>query len=449
MNRYTEYKDSGIEWIGEIPEHWRWCRIKFVSEFQLSSVDRHIIDEEIPVSICHYPNVYYNEKIFEQTVLPPGTCSEKEREQYLVKGGDILVTKDSESPDDIGVPCLVAEDLENTVCGYHLGRYRFMCEVEPGFGLRYLQSEYARAYFNTESNGITRYALGKDTLENVAILLPSREEQKKIFQYLDKKISQIDSLIEKLERKIELLREYRTSLISLCVTKGLKPNVQMKDSGIEWIGVIPIHWEVGKLKWQISENGGGIWGEDIRDGHQGTIVIRSTEITINGVWDMSNPMLRLIPPNEFQKYSLIEGDIVITKSSGSEKHIGKSAVVNDEIANLFCCYSNFVQRIRLKDFLPRLYHYLLNSYIVREQYRYLTQSTTGLGNLNTKSINDILLPYIPLDTQHDILDYLDERTTQIDSLIEKLDRKIILHKEYRQSLISNVVTGKVRVVEQK
>lgn len=218
----VEMKDSGIDWIGEIPRHWRKIRIKFVSEFRLSSVDRHIVDGEISVSICHYPNVYYNEKILRQTALPSGTCSEKEHEQYLVQGGDILVTKDSESRDDIGVPCLIAEDLENTVCGYHLGRYRFASEVQPGFGLRYLQSESTRVYFENESNGITRYTLGKAALENITLLLPSNREQEEISQYLDRKTYQIDSLIDKLKQKIELLKEHRQSLISNVVTGKIR-----------------------------------------------------------------------------------------------------------------------------------------------------------------------------------------------------------------------------------
>ena len=215
---------------------------------------------------------------------------------------------------------------------------------------------------------------------------------------------------------------------------------EYKDSGIEWIGEIPRSWAVGRLKWQIVANDGGIWGDSPQNDDSGTIVIRSTEITISGSWDMSNPMLRLLSSEERNKFQLKEGDIVITKSSGSPKHIGKSAVVNRDIEEQICSFSNFVQRIRFKSFLPSLYHYLLNSYLVREQYRFLTKSTTGLGNLDSCSIGEILLPYIPLQHQSLILHYLDQKTTQIDSLIEKLENKIELLKEYRVALISQSVT---------
>ena len=215
---------------------------------------------------------------------------------------------------------------------------------------------------------------------------------------------------------------------------------EYKDSGIEWIGEIPRSWAVGRLKWQIVANDGGIWGDSPQNDDSGTIVIRSTEITISGSWDMSNPMLRLLSSEERKKFQLKEGDIVITKSSGSPKHIGKSAVVNRDIEEQICCFSNFVQRIRFKSFSPSLYHYLLNSYLVREQYRFLTRSTTGLGNLDSFSIGEILLPYIPLQHQSFVLHYLDRKTTQIDSLIEKFENKIELLKEYRVALISQSVT---------
>lgn len=214
----VEMRDSGIEWIEEIPKHWAVRRIKFVAQFQLSSIDRHIVEGEEDVHVCHYPNVYYNEKISSTAELPSGTCTKEEYEQYLVKEGDLLLTKDSESPSDIGVPCLIAKDLENTVYGYHLGRFQFHSEIHPNFGFRFIQSEHARIYFENNSKGITRYAIGKYAVENLVLPVPTKIEQSEISQHLDKKTSQIDFLIDKLEQKIELLQEYRQSLISNVVT---------------------------------------------------------------------------------------------------------------------------------------------------------------------------------------------------------------------------------------
>ena len=213
-----------------------------------------------------------------------------------------------------------------------------------------------------------------------------------------------------------------------------------KASGEEWIGVIPSHWKVGCMKYLLSNNDGGVWGKDVENDNEGTIVIRSTEITIDGKWDLSNPMKRLLSNSEIEKTLLFNGDIVLTKSSGSPDHIGKSVIVNSEVENLKCCYSNFVQRIRFKKSNPKLYHYILNNYVVREQYRFLTQSSTGLGNLNGTTLNEIKLPFIPLSEQVQIVSYLDAKTSLIDSLIEKTEHKIVLLREKRTSLINEAVT---------
>ena len=213
-----------------------------------------------------------------------------------------------------------------------------------------------------------------------------------------------------------------------------------KDSGIEWIGEIPSVWKFGKMKYQLSNNDGGVWGSDVENENDGTVVIRSTEITIDGQWDLSNPMKRLLTDSEIEKTLLYSGDIVLTKSSGSPNHIGKSVIVNSEVENLKCCYSNFVQRLRFRNYNSKLYHYILNNHVVREQYRYLTQTTTGLGNLNGTTLNEVFLPFIPLSEQQQIVSFLDTKTSLIDSLIEKTQRKIELLKEKRTSLINELVT---------
>ena len=213
-----------------------------------------------------------------------------------------------------------------------------------------------------------------------------------------------------------------------------------KSSEVEWIGEIPTHWDCGKMKYVLSNNDGGVWGNEVENEEEGNIVVRSTEITIDGNWDFSNPLKRILTENEISKSKLYEGDIVITKSSGSPQHIGKSVIVSKEIELMNCCYSNFVQRIRFRNYNPKLYHFILNSDIGRSQFKYLTTSSTGLGNLNGSSLNDVLLPFIPLNEQEQIVKYLDEKTTQIDNLISITEDKIDLLKQKRTSQINEVVT---------
>ena len=219
LNPNVEMKDSGVEWIGEIPSGWDVKNLKYISDVYSSSVDRHIYKEEIQVSICHYPDVYNNEFINDKIELNKGSCSEVEFQRYILKKGLVILTKDSETPDDIGNPCYVEDDFDNVVCGYHLTIIEKNDDnVNSKFLFRFIQSDKVRCHFETESRGITRFSLGKSKIENLFVTLPSYTEQTQIVEYLDEQTQKIDTTIEKETQRIELLKEYRQSLISEVVT---------------------------------------------------------------------------------------------------------------------------------------------------------------------------------------------------------------------------------------
>ena len=248
MRRYPEYKESGVEWIGDIPAHWRVKRLKYISKILASYVDKHINPDEIQVNLCNYTDVYYHEKIDSNIDFMRGSCNQDEYERSLLKKGDVIITKDSESADDIGVPTFIQEELTDVVCGYHLSIISPLNEINGEFLFRFIQSNRTGQYFEVNATGITRFSLGKSIIENLSTLLPPRSEQTQIANFLDRKTGQIDELIGIKERRIELLHEQRTVLINQAVTKGLDPNVEMKPSGVEWIGEIPKHWIISKVK---------------------------------------------------------------------------------------------------------------------------------------------------------------------------------------------------------
>ena len=213
----VEMKSSGVEWIGEIPAHWKVNRLKYVAKIRPSNVDKHLYPDEIQVRLCNYTDVYYNDYITVDTVLKKGSCKESEFAKFVLRKGDVIITKDSETPDDIGVPTFVKDDLDNIVCGYHLTMIRpYACLGE--FIFRCIQSDRTRRYFELESNGITRYGLGKPSIENLPLPIPTAPEQRQIADFLNNKTQQIDELITTEQRRIELLKEYRRSLISEAVT---------------------------------------------------------------------------------------------------------------------------------------------------------------------------------------------------------------------------------------
>lgn len=219
-----------------------------------------------------------------------------------------------------------------------------------------------------------------------------------------------------------------------------KPYPAYKDSGVEWLGKVPEHWIVSPFKWQIERNDGGVWGTD-PDGSDDTIVLRSTEQTVDGRWRMDDPAPRKLSAAEINAALLAEGDLVVTKSSGSALHIGKTTIVTPEIAAMGCCYSNFMQRIRTRpSFKPTLAWYVMNNDISRLQFDLLSNSTTGLANLNGTMIGQMLLAIPPVSEQSAIATFLDRETAKLDTLIARQEKLIELLQEMRQALISHAVT---------
>ena len=213
-----------------------------------------------------------------------------------------------------------------------------------------------------------------------------------------------------------------------------------KPSGVECLGDVPEGWGVEPFKRQIARNDGGVWGDD-PDGISDTIVLRSTEQTVDGRWQLDDPASRKLASSEIEGALLVEGDLLLTKSSGSSLHIGKTTLVTAEIAEMRCCYSNFMQRIRMKaTFLPRLAWYVLNNELARRQLDLMSNSTTGLANLNATMVGELVVIVPPLAEQTAIAEFLDRETRKIDELVAEQWRLMELLKEKRQAIISNAVT---------
>ncbi len=213
-----------------------------------------------------------------------------------------------------------------------------------------------------------------------------------------------------------------------------------KDSEVTWIGDVPTSWAVKPFKWLLSNNDGGVWGDD-PSGEGDTLVLRSTDQTVDGNWKLIDPAPRKLSDKEKASALLVQGDLVVTKSSGSSLHIGKTTLVTAAIAKQGCCYGNFMQRLRVNSsFTPKLAWYVMNNELARAQLDLLSNSTTGLANLNGTLIGEILLPISTVSEQTQITRFLDHETARIDALIEEQHRLIELLKEKRQAVISQAVT---------
>ncbi len=214
-------KPSGVPWLGDIPEHWEMRRLRHACEMRVSNVDKHIKPSEVSVRLCNYVEVYKQERIREDTRFMLATATEDEKKQFRLVNGDVLITKDSEQWDDIGVPALVEYDAHDLVCGYHLAILRPRFDLLGEFLLRALQCRVIASQFHVEANGVTRYGLSHGAILGVTIPMPPLDEQKLITEWVNRESNSIDTAISRFEREIELLREYRTRLVADVVTGKL------------------------------------------------------------------------------------------------------------------------------------------------------------------------------------------------------------------------------------
>lgn len=245
---YSEYRDSGVEWLGEIPAHWEVSRLKECAAVHLSNVDKKSREGESRVRLCNYVDVYYHERIARDMTFMEATATSDQIRRFSLREGDVLITKDSETWTDIAVPALVSEDLPGVLCGYHLALIRPHSHYMGAFLARALRAVGPRNQYHVAAKGITRFGLTADAIRNGVIPSPPLAEQRAIADFLDRETARIDALVAKKKESIQLLREKRTALIGHAVTKGLDPEVAMKDSGVEWMGEIPVAWDVRRLK---------------------------------------------------------------------------------------------------------------------------------------------------------------------------------------------------------
>lgn len=215
----VKLKPSGVEWIGDIPEHWEARRLRTLAAVRASGVDKNTNEDEVPVMLCNYVDVYKNDRITAAIDFMKATATPEEIRAFELKAGDVIITKDSESWDDIAIPTFVPEALPGIVCAYHLALIRpFSGEIEGEFLFRAFSSDPVADQFRIAATGVTRFGLAQGAIKGAFFPLPPLEEQRAIIAHINEKCAEISQAISRAEREIELMREYRTRLISDVVT---------------------------------------------------------------------------------------------------------------------------------------------------------------------------------------------------------------------------------------
>jgi type I restriction enzyme S subunit len=427
MERYDSYKDSGVEWIGEIPRHWAEAKLKNLGNVTLGKMLTN--EDKGGFSLRPYLRSF-NVQVERVDVseIKEMWFSEKERSELRLLKGDLLFNEGG----DVGRTSIWDDEIPECYIQNSVNRVRV--KGNSRYFLYVSGLHHYTGYYDSQVNRVSIPHLTKEKLENTLFPSPPLHEQERIVEYLDRKTALIDSLIEKTVRKIELLREKRTALINHVVTKGLNPDVEMKDSGVEWIGEIPRHWASKKLSFSIETivpmrdkpedlNGDVPWIRiEDRDGRYISSSKSGQGVSIQTIMDMN---LKVYPIGTvLTTCSCSFGTSMIVQSPLVSNQTFIGLVPNPEqMSSEFLYYQLGIWG----EELDRLSSGSIQKYLSRDNFKSLK----------------FLSP--PLREQERIVEFLDEQTSIIDSTIATEEKRIELLKEYRQSLISEIVTGKLKV----
>ena len=449
------YRDSGVEWLGEVPEHWEVKRLGHIASYKTSSVDKKTVDGELPVSLCNYTDVYYQDRIrATDGDFMKATASEREVEGFRLRRGDVVITKDSEDWRDIAVPALIEESAEDFVCGYHLGIIRPSGLANPAYLFRLMQSVAVNRQLQVSASGVTRYGLPKAAVCEAQVPLPPIDEQHAIAAFLDRETGRVDALVEKNRRLIERLEEYRTALITRTVTRGLPPEAAQaaglnpspcfQESGVEWLGEVPEHWEVKRLGHIASYKTSSVDKKTV-DGELPVRLCNYTDVYYQDRIRATDGdfMKATASEREVEGFRLRRGDVVITKDSEDWRDIAVPALIEESAEDFVCGYHlGIIRPSGLAN--PAYLFRLMQSVAVNRQLQVSASGVTRYG-LPKAAVCEARVPIPPPAEQRAIVAFLDQLVEMMDLLYLRVESAIERLLEYRTALITAAVTGKMDV----
>jgi type I restriction enzyme S subunit len=432
---YEKYKDSGVEWLGDIPEHWRRSIFRYYFDIQLGKMLQNEPRTEHDEEISYLKAIHVRWDKVDTYDLPKMWASPREKDKYYVKNGDLLISEGGE----VGRTTLLKDLQEDCIIQNALHRVRSLSESSVEY-LNYLMRHISDTeWLDILCNKSTIAHLTSEKVAALALPVPPLDEQESIAHFLDHKTSQIDALIAKKESLLEKLDEKRTALISHAVTKGLDPNVPMKDYGVEWLGDIPEHWQIIRLK-HLSEkitDGEHISPKNIDNGIPllSAKDIRERYIKFDNASYVSEQDARKF----WNRCKPERGNILIVSRGAT---VGRIGFV--ETNQKFCLMGSVIL-IKLKDTIcPDFIYFASNQDYVQKNIIQVSDASAqqAIYLIDVKETN-FLLP--SGEEQEKIAEFLNRKTAEIDRQKAKVKEAITLLKEYRTALITNAVTGKIDV----
>lgn len=424
MKKYAEYKDSGVAWIGHIPSHWGIRRLRHlgIARNGLTYSPEDIVEEGIKVlrsSNIQNNALNFNDTVFIQMRVPSN---------LVLKEGDLLICSRNGSRELIGKCALIDKETEgNTygafMCVFRSKYNRFIQKVFQGDVFDYYLATFTTATINQLTNS---------NLYNIQIPFPPDKEQEAIVEYLDHGTQQIDTLLADLQSQAEMLDRYKRELIAEAVIKGLNKSVRMKDSGVDWIGEIPVHWELIKARWVFKQrNSKGNENEVLLSATQKFGMFPQDEIegTVKVKADTNLQLFKTVHKNDFViSLRSFQGGFEISDYEG-------------------VCSPAYQVFYNATPICHRFYKWLFKSIPFIDKMNSITTGIREGRNIPYEAFAQSQIPVPSITEQEDIAQHLDKRLTLIDGLIADIGEQIEKLKQYRKIVIHDAVTGKIKVTE--
>jgi type I restriction enzyme S subunit len=418
--------------------------LRRVAQVKLSSVNKKSVEVERPVRLCNYTDVYYQDSITGGLDLMQATASDSDVADLHLQAGDVIITKDSESWDDIGVPSYVEETLPEVVCGYHLALLRPDLSSLVGRFLHYaLMSRTGAAQFHISAQGVTRYGLTQDAIKNVVVPLPPVRQQRAIAEFLDKKTTGIDQIVEDKARLIERLEEKRQAFIRHAVSRGLDEQRPTRDARLPWLESIPEGWDEVQIRF-VARLESGHTPSRSKPEYWAPEKLTVPWVTLADVWQMREARREYIEDTEEMISDdgiansgarvLPKGTVMLsrTASVGFSGIMARPMATSQDFANWVCG----------PYLLPEFLLYVFRS-MKPEFERLMTGSTHQ--TIYMPEIRRLMTPLPPREEQEAIVRSLRARLDPLDSAVRDIRTQLDALREYRTSLITAAVTGQVDV----
>lgn len=426
--------------LPELPAGWTPGRVKDFASFSASTIDKKEHEGQVPVRLCNYVDVYYNDRITNDLSFMAATASPAEIARFSVLSGDVAITKDSETADDIGIPAYVPEDLPGVVYGYHL----YVLRPRRDHSGRYLKwlfdSDFVRAQLSTRANGLTRVGLGQGALGSLPIPIPPGREQRRIAEFLDRETAQIDELIAKQEQLISTLAERLQSRVEMLVTGADELGSNGRETGVEWWPRLPANWGAPKVTHHFEVVLGKMLdaGREPVAGELAMPYVRAANIQESELrLDDLNSMPMTAP--EIARLDLLSGDLLVVEGGA----VGVNQYLQDDLPGI--SFQKTVNRVRPRGAGSSEYLGLVLDVLRWRGVIDMICNKSTIAHFTAEKLAALRVPWPPVSRQFEIAQEVRALRNDVSLLSERAQDAVGLLRERRQALISAAVTRQINV----